>query len=151
MNTWNNKRGQESLLKIEKTFVNLLQGKSLHEMEVSELCEQAQVSRSTFYAHYKDILDLANSYAAKTEKLLKEQPHVDGEFDWIFEYIKSNTEQFQSYFKAGISQVEADYKTLFFRNGVFAVAKMWFEDGCKESPKQMGEIIKREYEKVLPT
>ena len=48
-----------------------------------------------------------------------------------------------------MSKKTADYKTLFFRNGVYAVAKMWFEGGCVEPPEQMGEIIKREYKKAF--
>lgn len=151
MNTLNNKRGQEFLQKIEAAFVTLLQEKPFHEVEVSELCELAQINRSTFYAHYEDLFELANAYAAKVEQQLKAQAHIDGEFDWIFEYINSNTDQFQTYFKLGISQPESDYKKLFFKNGVFAVAKMWFEAGCKETPKQMGGIIKREYEKAFET
>ena len=149
MNTPNNKRGQESLQKIEEAFVTLLQEKSFHKVEVSELCELAQINRSTFYSHYEDLFDLANTYTAKVEKQIKEQAHVDGEFDWIFEYINSNADQFQTYFKLGISQIEPEYKNLFFRNGVFAVAKMWFEGGRKEAPEQMGEIIKREYKKAF--
>ena len=47
-----------------------------------------------------------------------------------------------------ISKKTADYKTMFFRNGVYAVAKMWFEGGCKEPTEQMGEIVKREYLKI---
>lgn len=149
MNTPNNKRGQETVKRIDEAFVSLMQEKSLHEVEISELCELAQINRSTFYAHYEDLFELANAYAAKVEQQLKAQAHIDGEFDWIFEYINSNTDQFQTYFKLGISQIETEYKKLFFRNGVFAVAKMWFEGGCKEPPEQMGEIIKREYRKAF--
>ena len=47
-----------------------------------------------------------------------------------------------------ISKKTADYKTMFFRNGVYVVAKMWFEGGCKEPKEQMGEIVKREYLKI---
>lgn len=70
MNTPNNKRGQETVQKIEEAFVTLLQEKLLHEVEVSELCELAQINRSTFYAHYNDVEALANAFAEKTEKIL---------------------------------------------------------------------------------
>ena len=56
---------------------------------------------------------------------------------------------FEIYFKLGISRAEDDYKMIFFRTGAYSVAKMWFDGGCTESPKQMGEIIKREYQKIL--
>lgn len=150
MNTLNNKRGQECLQKIEAAFVTLLQEKPLHEIEVSELCKLAQINRSTFYAYYDDVNALANACSAIIENHVEAQPHTNGEFAWIFEYIKANANMFEIYFKLGMSKKTADYKNLFFRNGVYAVVKMWFEDGCKEPPEQMGEIIKREYKKILP-
>ncbi len=30
----------------------------------------------------------------------------------------------------------------------YSVVKMWFDNGCNETPEQMGAIIKREYEKI---
>ena len=41
MNVANNKRRQDTQQKIEDVFVTLLQKKSLHEVEVSELCKLA--------------------------------------------------------------------------------------------------------------
>ena len=64
MNTPNNKRGQETVQKIDEAFVTLLQEKLPHEVEVSELCELAQINRSTFYSHYNDVEALANSRSA---------------------------------------------------------------------------------------
>ena len=92
---------------------------------------------------------MANSYAAEIEKQVAAQPHTEGEFAWIFEYILENKELFQIYFKLGVSQKSTDYKTIFFRNGVYSIAKLWFEDGCKESSQKMEEIIKREYKKLF--
>ena len=87
--------------------------------------------------------------SSEIEARLLAQPHTEGEFAWIFEYIMANKDVFENYFKLGISQKKADYKMLFFRNGAYSVAKMWFDGGCIESPEQMGEILKREYEKLF--
>ena len=127
----------------------MLKEKDLKDISVSELCEKTEVNRSTFYENYTDLFTLANVYAEKIEKRLEDQPHTDGEFAWIFEYITENADIFEIYFKLGIRKKSADYKTLFFRNGVYAVAKMWFEGGCVEPPERMGEIIKREYRKAF--
>ncbi len=56
---------------------------------------------------------------------------------------------FNLYFKLGISKGGGEYKTIFFKNGVYSVLKIWLDGGCSESPEQMGEIIKREYDKVF--
>ena len=149
MNTKNNQRHQDTIAAIEEAFVSLLNEKELKDISVSELCEKAGINRSTFYDNYTDIFALANAYAERIEKSVAEQPHTDGEFAWIFEHIRANADVFTIYFKLGMSKKSADYKELFFRNGVYAVAKMWFEDGCVEPPERMGEIIKREYRKAF--
>ena len=149
MNTKNDQCHQDTIAAIEAAFIALLNEKELKDISVSELCEKAEISRSTFYENYADIFALANACAEKIEKSVAEQPHTNGEFAWIFDYIKSNADVFEIYFKLGMSKKSADYKTLFFRNGVYAVAKMWFEGGCVEPPEQMGEIIKREYKKAF--
>ena len=149
MNTKNNQRHQDTIAAIEAVFFSLLKEKELKDISASELCEKAGINRSTFYDNYADTFALANAYAEKIEKSVAEQPHTNGEFAWIFDYIKSNADVFEIYFKLGMSKKTADYKTLFFRNGVYAVAKMWFEGGCVEPPERMGEIIKREYRKAF--
>ena len=149
MNIKDNKRHQETIQRVYATFAELLREQELNKLSVTALCEAANIDRSTFYANFEDITALANSYAAGIEKQVAAQPHEDGEFAWIFEYILENKDLFQVYFKLCVSQTAADYKTLFFRNGVYSVAKLWFAEGCKESPQTMGEIIKREYEKLI--
>ena len=149
MNIKNNQRHKETINGIDAAFVSLLNEKELKDISVSELCERAEINRSTFYENYADVFALANSYAEKIEKSVAEQPHTDGEFTWIFEHIRASADVFTIYFKLGMSKKSADYKNLFFRNGVYAVAKMWFEGGCVESPEQMGEILKREHRKLF--
>ena len=144
MNTPNNKRSQETFQKIDEAFVTLLQEKSLHEIEVSEVCELAEINRSTFYAHYDDITALAKAFTEKTEKMIQSLPHSENDYSWIFTCIKERPHHFTAYFKLGIREVEADYKTLFLRSAVHGVAKLWFENGCVESPKHMGELIAKE-------
>ena len=149
MNTKDNKRHQETLQRIYTAFAALLRDQELNKFSITELCEVANVERSTFYANFGDISDLANAYAERIERQVAAQPHEEGEFAWIFEYILKNKELFRIYFKLGTNQSATDYKMLFFRNGVHSVAKLWFEDGCKESPQKMADIIKREYKKLF--
>ena len=149
MNTKDNKRHQETIQRVYATFAELLREQELNEISVTELCESANIERSTFYANFADITGLANIYAAQIEKQVAAQPHEDDEFAWIFKYILENKDLFQVYFKLGLSQTASDYKMLFFRNGVYSVAKLWFEDGCIDTPQKMGEIIQREYVKLF--
>ena len=147
MNTPNNKRGQETVQKIDEAFITLLQEKLLHEVGVSELCELAQINRSTFYAHYNDVEALANAFAEKTEKMVQARSGATEDYAWIFACIKEHPRHFNAYFKLGIRTVNADYKTLFLRSAVHGVAKLWFENGCIESSEKMGNLIMREISK----
>ena len=56
-------------LRIEKTergiknaFIELRSRKPLEKITVKELCESARINKSTFYAHYKDTIDLWESF-----------------------------------------------------------------------------------------
>lgn len=149
MNTTNNKRSVETDECLKNALIALLKDKELADISVTELCETADIDRSTFYAHYEDVSALGNVCAADIEKQLSEAPHTTDDFAWIFEYIKGHPDVFRVYFKLGVSKTPGDYKKIFFRTGAYSVAKMWFEDGCVESPKQMGEILKREYLKMV--
>jgi AcrR family transcriptional regulator len=134
---------------INNTFASLLQDKRLSEITVSDICKVADINRSTFYEKYDDVSALADAYAKEIEIQIAEQPHTEGEFAWLFEYAKANADMFNLYFKLGISKGDGEYKTIFFKNGVYSVLKMWLDGGCVESVEQMNQIIKREYDKVF--
>lgn len=64
--TFLEKSGKTMDLRIEKTkhsicnaFIELRSHKTLERITVKELCELAQINKSTFYAHYVDIYDLS--------------------------------------------------------------------------------------------
>ena len=149
MNIPNNKRSLATEERLKNTLMALLKDKELADISVTELCEVTDIDRSTFYAHYEDVFALGNACAADIEKRLSEVSHSADDFAWIFEYIKEHPEVFSIYFKLGVSKTTGDYKKIFFRNGAYSVAKMWFAGGCIESPEQMGEIVKREYHKLF--
>lgn len=165
MNKKNNKRKKESQKKIEETFVNLIQTKKVNEISVTDLCKKAQLNRSTFYANYIDIYDLANKVKQKLEletqyifKDSKENQYNSNDFLKLFYHIKSNQKLYKAYFKLDIDQINyiylssknldedkyIDYHRNFFKAGLNAILKMWLNNGCKESPEEINEIIKSE-------
>ena len=68
MNTKNNKRRKESQERIEKAFIELLQTRQVKDITVSDLIKQTELNRSTFYANYLDIFDLADKTREKLER-----------------------------------------------------------------------------------
>ena len=168
MNTKNNKRKRESVEKIEKAFIELLQEKELKEISVSDICKITGLNRSTFYANFLDIYDLADKLRDKLEEefsslFVNEDNREHNGALKMFTHIKENQIFYKTYFKLGyeekhkimIYDVERakndfdnkyiDYHIEFFRNGINAIIKMWLNGGCKETPEEMHEILKQEY------
>ena len=46
---------------LKKSLLTLLQQKPVNKITVKELCEMAEINRTTFYAHYSDCFDLLDS------------------------------------------------------------------------------------------
>lgn len=170
MNTPNNKRKKESMERIEKVFIELLQTKALDKISVSDICKHAGLNRTTFYANYTDIYGLADTLRDKLEnemfKLYKEeveQGFNSNDYLKLFRQIKENQIFYQTYFKLGydnnykIITYDTDlakkhfqnkfieYHMEFFKAGITRIIKLWLQNGCKETPEDMFEIIKSEY------
>ncbi len=170
MNTKNNKRRRESVERIEKTFVDLLQTKELSEISVSDICKRCGLNRSTFYANYVDIYDLADKIKDDLEKEVfglyeKEVAEKFNSNDYLrlFRHMKDNQLFYKTYFKLGyderhcvnlydVGRAAQDfdnkhiaYHIAFFRSGFNAIVKMWLAGGCQETPEEMEEIIRSEY------
>ena len=169
MNTKNNKRRRESQEKIEKAFILLLQNQELNQITVSDIIKQTGLNRSTFYANYTDVYDLAD----KTRKNLENDfTALFADYDYMhahdgalkmFSHIKENQLFYKTYFKlcydenhlispydpARAQQEHIDhdlkYHIEFFRNGLNAIIKLWLADGCRETPEQMAEVLRQEY------
>lgn len=68
MNQKNNKRYQDNHLAMESAFLALLKKKDVSRVSVRDICEAAQVNRSTFYHHYIDIYDLMSQIYSRIQK-----------------------------------------------------------------------------------
>lgn len=169
MNTKNNKRRRESVEKIEKAFVQLLQTEELKNVTVADICKLTGLNRSTFYANFLDIYDLADKLRTKLEH---EFSALFSDYDYfnqrsgalkMFTHIKENQLFYTTYFKLCYDESHkittydprrakqehidrnVNYHIEFFRSGLNTIIKMWLSDGCKESPEEMAEILKSEY------
>lgn len=87
MNVANNKRRQDTLQKIEDVFVTLLQEKSLHEVEVSELCKQRYVQILAVFDHRSTTDRCGNNGDSAAIKFRK--PFIDN-FPCLWYYCYSN-------------------------------------------------------------
>ena len=105
MNVKNNKRRKESQEKIERAFVEFLQTREIKDITVSDLIKETGLNRSTFYANYVDIFDLADKTRAKLEtdfsNLFAEYDYFNDRSgaDKMFAHIKENQIFYKTYFK----------------------------------------------------
>lgn len=173
MNTKNNRRRRESIEKLEQAFVALIQTKELNEITVSEICKRCGLNRSTFYANFADIYDLADNVRDHLEEEVKRLYETDrtqqcnsNDYLRLFRHMQENQLFYRTYFKLGYDNQfklecydydtqqaqrhfdgrHIEYHTEFFRNGFNAVVKMWLKGGCKETPEEMERIIRSEYQ-----
>ena len=169
MNVKNNKRRMESQEKIERAFVELLQSREIKDITVSDIIKMTGLNRSTFYANYMDIFDLADKVRGKLET---DFGSLFADYDYfnertgslkMFKHIKENQLFYKTYFKlcydekylisiydqkrAELEHIDKNikYHIEFFRNGLNAIIKLWLAGGCKESPEEMAEVLKSEY------
>lgn len=73
MNTKNNQRYQDSETRIQNALMKLMENQELQEVTVKEICREANVNRTTFYAHYADIYDLM----AKVERTIRRELYAE--------------------------------------------------------------------------
>ena len=171
MNTHNNKRKKESMERIEKVFIELLQTREVSEISISDICKRARLNRTTFYSNYTDIYGLADTIRNNLENNLAElyRDEITRGFNSnnylkLFQHIKDNQIFYQTYFKLGYDNnykiIKYDvrlakehfqnrfieYHMEFFKAGITQIIKLWLQNGCKESPEDMFEIIRSEYQ-----
>lgn len=169
MNVKNNKRRRESQEKIEKAFIELLQSREIKNITVSDIIKITGLNRSTFYANYIDIYDLADKTRIKLEN---DFTNLFADYDYfnedsgalkMFCHIKENQIFYKTYFKlcydekhlisiydtkrAERQQIDSNikYHIEFFRNGLNAIIKLWLAGGCQESPEEMAKVLRQEY------
>ncbi len=159
------------MAKIEGVFVELIQTKEIEHISVSEICKKAEINRSTFYANYIDIYDLAEKIIERlyNDFLALSDPYIEDvrnrlDFTRVFIHIKENQMLYKTYFKLGSMDIGIvgfdeevaamffdmkylDYHIEFFKNGFNAVVKKWLNDGCRETPEEMNNILISEYKR----
>lgn len=169
MNVKDNKQRRSSQDKLTKAFIELLQTRTIKDITVTDLIKLTGLNRSTFYANYLDIFDLADKTRVQLEK---DFGTLFADYDYfndrsgalkMFQHIKDNQLFYQTYFKLCYDDTHLisicdpkraeqervaehlKYHIEFFRNGLNAIIKLWLAGGCKESPEEMAEMLKSEY------
>ena len=158
------------MARITKVFIELIQTKELSEMSVTEICKDAGLNRATFYANYLDVYDLADKVledlTSQVKDLYKEEIELgynSNDYSKLLHHIYENQLFYKTCFKLGIGErplvqydTEAaekhfgskniEYHAEFFRGGFNRIVKIWLDRGCPETPEEILEVIKSEYQ-----
>lgn len=124
MNTKNNQRTRLSKIMFKNAMMDLLREKNtVEKISVKELCERAELNRSTFYAHYnepKDLFeeicsDILESTKSYFEKIGAENDAGAHKYLSSFlKYIKQNDNQFRTL----LISTNTDFKARFMQQSV---------------------------------
>lgn len=175
MNIKNNSRYKMSSEKIETAFLTLILNHKYEDITISQVCNQANINRSTFYCHYDDINDLIikieSKFAKGTANIFNygaRQTHQA--FVEMFTFVKENKYFYKAflnipYVTIAETNIKIDvlknigqnsnidksnkmgifYRASFFGAGIKEMCRLWLEHDCQESPEEMAKLLIEEY------
>lgn len=89
---------------IKNSFIELLKKKTFHQITLKEVCELAEINRSTFYKYYADIYDwkeqMENEALEEAQKIIDkiDSTNIEIFLTEILQSIKNNSDFFGTFF-----------------------------------------------------
>ena len=78
-------KSHKTKLKIGMTLLELLNQKPLDKITVQEICDHADIHRSTFYKHFESVFDTVRFMTEViTEELMAQLDHVNGKENYTY-------------------------------------------------------------------
>jgi len=144
MNTKNNQRTRLSKMLFKNALMDLLEEKgSVAKISVRELCDRAELNRSTFYAHYNEPKDLLEEI--ETELLDATEDHlkkIGAETDIgankyilsFLKYIKANDKPFRTLL---VDSADPQFRSRFMQQSII----QFIENLRIELPKELEQYV----------
>lgn len=170
MNKADNIRSRNTEKKMEEVYLKLLAKSPERQVSVKQLCDYAEVNRTTFYTHYQDIFDLQRHIEQRISEevsaIFKDRGYGEHRmtrerFIVLLQYIRDNQLFYQAWYVSGrmdepsaVALVlnrpnlteEERFKVIFYKSGTTAVIRDWVLRGCKESNDQMLSVLSDLYQ-----
>ncbi|SDY22369.1 Transcriptional regulator C-terminal region [Evansella caseinilytica] len=171
------RRKKYTRMVLKESLMKRLQEKPISSITIKEICELADINRSTFYSHYSDLYDLL--YQMEDEILedisqtmvscsYTEDEEAIQMTTRLLEYLAENREICQTLFSEhgdptfqkkvmmfareyvlktppidnnSTDRETSEYLSLYIANGSIYVIQHWLNNGLKQSPEEMAELI----------
>ena len=173
MNTKNNRRAQETRERIIQAVFEIIeqQHKQISKVTVREICEAANVNRSTFYAHFADVYDVLESVERTMSEGIMDTGlaaiDISGDlratFEAVLQFVYEHRSFYRVYFeeinKMGVisaawdrlsergvtfaADVENIYNGAVYLNGATALLRTWIQRDCAETPGELYDMLTR--------
>ncbi len=125
VNIKNNQRTRLSKLMFKNALMDLLREKGdIHKISVRELCDRADLNRSTFYAHYEEPADLLkeleNEIIDETEEHLKKiaEENDMGAHKYILSFLKYLRDNDKVFRTLLIDAADPKFKSMFMQRSI---------------------------------
>lgn len=167
-----NQRVRLSKKLLKNSLIELLLEKPIEKISVKEICEKAELNRSTFYLHYTDqfdlLKDIENDVIIQTGECLKDVKRDASTKTYIATFLRNirdnkdifkallSIEDFQQFFiensleytKAGIGLNESNSTKesliyAFLLNGSLAMIKNWLDSDFSIDENELADLIYR--------
>ena len=156
---------------LKEALVDLLKDHHISKISVTALCDEADVNRSTFYAHYTDQFDLLrqiedeviNNLKIYLEQYMDERmPITEQNLKGILEYAKTNADLFVVLLGENVDHAfhndlmelvelipfqynavdsKKEYLLTFAITGCISVLYRWLVEGREETPEEMANLV----------
>lgn len=127
------KRIRYTKLFLKESLIRLMQAKPISRITVKELCEEAEINRATFYAHYQDQYDLLQQ---------TEQELIDDVNRCIDALVESPNED-------RLKQVTLEIIKIIDAN-LDCVRVLWGRNGDMKFQEKMTQIFHDQFIRLLP-
>ena len=171
-----NKREELALNKLKSAMAKLITKKNIYQISVKEICEIANVNRSTFYHYFNNEKDLLNNLEEEASEKLKskliEDPIINEEsLARYLDYIKSNIDYFEPMFfgescthfrdlfiektfdmtnyALGFKSNAPSYLYIFIAYGSLETIKEWINNGFDLKTKELANKIFKYNEAIV--
>ncbi|HCS75351.1 MAG TPA: TetR family transcriptional regulator [Clostridiales bacterium] len=156
---------------LKEALVDLLKDHHISKISVTALCDEADVNRSTFYAHYTDQFDLLRQIEDEVINNLKiyleqymddRMPITEQNLKGILEYAKTNADLFVVLLGENVDHAfhndlmelvelipfqynavdsKKEYLLTFAITGCISVLYRWLVEGREETPEEMANLV----------